>query len=133
MYQASGITLEKNLHWSCVEKGGHSTSKVQARKPSPGREGQLTDRTVNKLQFYYGFTVRGNVENLARMKKKNKNKKKNSHSYQSCTVLQASPTPLAAQVGASTSKIKQTGQVSINMNLAFLWKLLLTLNQSMSD
>ena len=43
--------------------------KVEARKPRPGTEGQLTDRTVNKLQNYYGTAVRANVGNLE-MKKR---------------------------------------------------------------
>ena len=45
----------------------------------------------------------------------------------SCTVLPASSTPLAAQVGVSSSKIQRTGQVCINMDLDFPWKLLLKL------
>ena len=26
VYQASGITVKKRVHWSCAEKGGHITS-----------------------------------------------------------------------------------------------------------
>ena len=64
------LLLKKKVHWSCAEKGGHSTSKVAAQKPRHGREGQLTDRTVDKLQKNcYGNTVRENVGNLAGKKK----------------------------------------------------------------
>ena len=68
MYQASRITVEKKCIGHVQKKGGHSTSEVEA--PGTGREGQLTDRTVDKLQNYYGITVRANVGNLAGMRKR---------------------------------------------------------------
>ena len=97
--------LLKKMHWPCAEKGGHITSKVEAQKPRSGREGQLTDGTFNKLQNYYGVTVRENVVKLAGMKIKKIKKRKKPSMPVSCTVLPASPSLLAAQVGASTSKI----------------------------
>ena len=59
------LLLKQKAHWSCAENGGHSASKVEARKPRHGRKGELTDRTVDKLQNYHGITVRANVGNLA--------------------------------------------------------------------
>ena len=70
------------MHWACAEKGGHITSKVEAQKPRSGTEGQLTDGTFNKLQNYYGVTVRENMVNLAGMKIIKKKPKK-SHPCQS--------------------------------------------------
>ena len=97
MYQASGITVKKKCIGQVQKKGVNSNSKVEASRI--GREGQLIDRIVDKIQNYYGITVRASVGNLAGIEK-------TLFMPVSCTVLPASPSPLAAQVGASTSKGK---------------------------
>ena len=43
--------------------------KLKRENPGLGGKGKLTDGTINKLQNYYGITIRANVGNLAGMKK----------------------------------------------------------------
>ena len=119
------LQWKRRLHWSCTEKGGHSSSQVKGRKP------RLWRRRSHYWHTSITMGLLPNVGNLTGMKKLS------MPMPVLCTVLQTSPAlymttaPLAVQVGASTTRIKQTKQSSTSMGLVFPGKLLLRLNQSM--
>ena len=48
---------------------GTALRKLKKAKKGMGSKGKLTDSMMDKLQNFYGIAVRGNVGNLADMKK----------------------------------------------------------------
>ena len=66
----------QGLHWSCTEKTWNcskrfekkSKGKLKDGKAVGGKGHRLSDKTIDKLQEYYGKAIRSNVNQNAKTK-----------------------------------------------------------------